>query len=138
MTGSDDDDTRSMDDSGTQREAEAPAGGGGGRSSYGPSTSVGGEQEPGGPVPPYEGRKEKADNLEGDAHRDDANTGGATKPVASEGMKAPKPADTPGGATTSPGGEPPSTEDDADYPADPGVGPGHTPGTSPGESQPKA
>jgi hypothetical protein len=54
----DDDDRRTIADSGTQDEAESVAGGGPG--SRGPALSTGGRQEPGGVVPPYEGRKEKA------------------------------------------------------------------------------
>ncbi len=127
------DDLRSIADDGTQENAQAPVGGDGGRSSYGPPPSVGGKQEPGGAVPPYEGRRESADVDESGSHRDGANVGGATGPVVDDKMKAPSPSDTEGGRSASPGGEPPKTEDDADYEADPGVGPAHVAGTPKGE-----
>lgn len=123
------DDSRSIADNGTQENAQAPVGGDGGRSSYGPPLSVGGKQEPGGLVPPYDGRKESAEpDQEGGTRRGGVRVGGATGPVDDAEMKAPSPSDTPGGRTASPGGEPPKTEDDADYPGDPGVGPAHVTG----------
>jgi hypothetical protein len=102
MTTSGDDDSRTIHDDGTQREAEGPTGGG--RSSRGPSLSVGGDQEPGGVVPPYEGRKESMDSdQELGTMRDGVRVGGATGAVEDDEFKAPEPADTPGGRTASPG-----------------------------------
>ncbi len=93
------------DDSGTdatQSEAEAPVGGG---------RSSGGEQEPGGLVPPYDGRKQSAEpNQEGGTYRDGARVGGATGPVDDDQFKAPSPSDTPGGRTGSPGDEQPAAQ----------------------------
>ena len=84
---------------------------GGGRSGRGPSTHVPGEQEPGGVVPPYEGRKESAEpDQEGGTHRDGARVGGATGPVDDDGYKAPSPSDTPGGRTASPADEQPAAD----------------------------
>lgn len=84
---------------------------GGGRSSRGPSTNVPGEQEPGGVVPPYEGRKESAEaDQQGGTVRDGVRVGGATGPVEDDERKAPDPAETPGGRTASPGDEQPAAE----------------------------
>lgn len=60
-------------------------------------------------VPPYEGRREAAD-VDGadEAVQDGAYVGGATGPVADDRMKAPDPAETEGGATTSPADEQPA------------------------------
>lgn len=82
-------------------------------------------------MPGEEGRK-SADVDDTGSKKDGVNVGGATGPVVDDKMKAPKPDDTPGGRTASPGGEPPKTEPDADY-EDPGVGPGHVKGTPAGE-----
>lgn len=131
----DEDDQRSMNADGTQENAEAPTAGG--RTSRGPAYSVGGEQEPGGVVPPYEGRKESADVHEdpGDARRDGATVGGATEPTVSSGMKAPDPSDTPGGRTTSPADEQPAAETASTGPDEGSVGPAHVPGTPRGEDR---
>ncbi len=133
------DETREMGADGTQESPQStPGGGDGGRSSYGPSTTVGGQQEPGGPVPPYEGRRESADIDEGGTHRDGANVGGATGPrTNTEGYSDPSPSDTPGGRVTSPSDEMPATEGstEGDRPSgqDPDTGPAHISGVPRGE-----
>ncbi|MDP9225518.1 MAG: hypothetical protein M3P18_17080 [Actinomycetota bacterium] len=48
------DDSRTMGQDGTQEDLETMPGG------YGPSASVGGKQEPGGLVPPYDDRQQAA------------------------------------------------------------------------------
>lgn len=128
-------DPRSIAEDGTQESPEGPMGGAdGGRSSYGPSTSTSGEQAAGGTAAPYEGRKSSASDDPGTVDRDGANVGGATAPTADPTMKAPDPADTPGGRTASPGDEQPAGETPDTRPTeDPGVGPAHTPGTPSGE-----
>lgn len=69
------------------------------------------EPEPGGAVPPYEGRKESADpDQEGGSVRDGVRVGGATGPVDDDQPKAPDPSDTPGGRTASPGDEQPAAD----------------------------
>jgi hypothetical protein len=133
-------DTRRMGDDGTQESPQStPGGGDAGRSSYGPSTTVGGQQEPGGPVPPYEGRQDSASVDEGGTHRDGANVGGATGPRTSEGYTDPNPSDTPGGRTSSPSDEMPATETSGDSgrPSgqDPDTGPDHYAGTGRGEDK---
>lgn len=81
-------------------------------------------------IPPYEGRRETADvDPQDESTKDGAKVAGATGLVEDPEMKAPDPADTEGGATTSPADEQPAdqmpeTEDSAD-----GVGPAHDPGT---------
>jgi hypothetical protein len=133
------DDTRSVAEDGIQESPQGPMGGGeGGRSSYGPSTSTSGEQEPGGLAPPYAGRKQSASEDPGDIRRDGANVGGATAPTESDEMKAPDPDDTPGGRTWSPGDdELPAGESPGGRPSgqDPDTGPAHTPGTGRGENK---
>src|SRR3954470_20135432 len=63
-------------------------------------------------VPPYEGRRERAevDSEQENLHRDGADVGAATGPVETgEGMKAPEPADTPRGGDKGPrAGRPPA------------------------------
>jgi hypothetical protein len=59
-TASGDDDTRTMNVDGTQRNPHGPVDGG--RSSEGPGLSTGGDQEPGGVVPPYDDRQESAES----------------------------------------------------------------------------
>jgi hypothetical protein len=116
----DDDDRRTIADSGTQDEAESVAGGGPG--SRGPALSTGGRQEPGGAVPPYEGRKEKAEpTQEGGTTRGGVRVGGATGPVADDDPKAPDPEDTPGGRTAAPADEQPAIDLSEGRPVDPGV-----------------
>ncbi|MEN3357728.1 MAG: hypothetical protein V7637_1710 [Mycobacteriales bacterium] len=131
MTEPNGDDTRSIADEGTQADAQAsPAAG----RSAGPAPSVGGHQEPGGPVPPYEGRRESADIDADGAHRDGARVGGATGPrVADE--PADDPAGTPRGRVASPADGDDETEV-AGYEPDPGVGPAHQAGVRKGENQP--
>ncbi len=88
-------------------------------------------------VPPYEGRETAADVGDKEkSTRDGARTAGATGPVEDEEMKAPDPASTPGGATSSPSDEQPASsmpETDLD---DDRVGPAHVQGTSKAEDQP--
>jgi hypothetical protein len=126
------DDTRSMADDGTQTDAQpSPAAG----RSAGPAPSVGGGQEPGGPVPPYEGRRESADVDEGGADRDGVRVGGATGPRVGD-QPADDPASTPLGRTASPADGADDTEV-ADYAPDPGVGPAHQAGVRRGEDVPE-
>lgn len=130
------DDTRSIAEDGTQTDAQAsPAAG----RSAGPAPSVGGEQEPGGPVPPYEGRRESAPIAEGGADRDGAHVGGATGPRVSS-READDPESTPLGRTASPAEDDPTGRDPttevADYDADPGVGPAHQAGVRRAEDKP--
>ena len=70
-----------------------------------PGGDPGGELEPGGVVPPYEGRTESMDDTasEQGSMRDGVRVGGATGAVEDDEFKAPKPAETPGGRTASPG-----------------------------------
>jgi hypothetical protein len=135
MTEPDGDDTRSIAEDGTQRDAQAsPAAG----RSAGPAPSVGGAQEPGGPVPPYEGRREGADVAEGGADRDGVHVGGATGPRVSS-RPADDPDSTQGGRTASPedAAAPGAGADVAEYAADPGVGPAHQGGVRKGEGEPE-
>ena len=85
-------------------------------------------------IPPYEGRKTKADSGEpGD--QAGAPTGGATAPTTDPEYKSPAPDDTAGGTTTSPAQEQPAagaSETDRD---DDRVGPSHTLGTGRGEQK---
>ncbi len=109
MTAPGEGDSRTIDDDGTQSEAEGQLGGGG--VSRGPALSPGGQQEPGGAVPPYDGRKQSAEpDQEGGTMRGGVRVGGATGPVSDDRSKAPDPADTPGGRTASPGDEQPASE----------------------------
>lgn len=132
MTASGKDDGRTMNEDGTQREAEMATEG---ASGAGPTYSTGGDQQPGGVVPPYEGRKESAEpDQEGGTHRDGARVGGASGPVDDDEFKAPSPSDTPGGRTASPGDEQPAaemTETSADEGSDDSTA--HVPGTPKGE-----
>jgi hypothetical protein len=85
-------------------------------------------------LPPYEGRRESADVAgEEKLRRDDANVGGATGPVESDEMKAPEPADTPGGAVASPADEQPAADTPEGESGEASVGPAHHPGTARGE-----
>jgi len=109
MTTPGDEESRTIAEDGTQKEPESQVGGG--RSSRGPALSVGGEQEPGGLVPPYDGRKESMDpESSADTVRDGVRVGGATGAVEDAEPKAPDPADTPGGRTASPGDNQPAAE----------------------------
>lgn len=127
------DDSRTIAEDGTQLEAEGQTGGG--HSSRGPALSTGGEQEPGGLVPPYEGRTTAADGRHGKGtYREAARVGGATGPVEDDQFKAPSPSDTPGGRTASPGDEQPAADMPDGTSAEDGVdAPAHTPGTPRGE-----
>lgn len=136
MTEQPDGGIRDIAEDGTQLNAEA--GTDGGRSSRGPSLSVGGEQEPGGDVPPYDGRSEDVPvKTDGSDYRDGVRVGGATGPVESSQESAwPDPEDTPGGRTGTPADEQPAADEPAadehdgtDHRDDPGVGPAHEPGT---------
>jgi hypothetical protein len=87
-------------------------------------------------VPPYEGRRERAevDSDQEKLHRDGANVGAATGPVETgEGMKAPEPADTPRGAVASPADEQPAADTPSGDSGPASVGPAHHPGTTRGE-----
>lgn len=81
-------------------------------------------------VPPYEGRRTEAD-VDGkeESTKDDAKVGGATGPVEDDEMKAPEPAETPGGATGSPADEQPASQAPETDLDDDGIGPAHTSGT---------
>ena len=94
--------------------------------------SDGGTQEPGGPVPPYEGRTEGGEvKSDGSDYRDGARVGGATGPVESSDAEASQgPINPPGG----PGGR--TTGDSAGDLDDPGVGPSHESGTQRAEDVP--
>jgi hypothetical protein len=99
-----------MDDT-TQNPTHPEGDTGGGRSDRGPATHVPGEQQPGGAVPPYEGRKTQAEpDQEGGTYRDGARVGGATGPVEDDDFKADSPSDTPGGRSASPADEQPAAE----------------------------
>jgi len=128
-----DDHSRTSAEDGTQKEAEGQVGGGG--LSRGPALSTGGEQEPGGVVPPYEGRKETAEpDQEGGTMRDGARVGGATGPVDDDSFKAEDPSTTPGGRTASPGDEQPAAETPDGASTDEGDdSASHVPGTPKGE-----
>lgn len=108
---------------------------GGGRSSRGPATHVPGEQQPGGAVPPYDGRKDGAEpDQEGGTVRDGVRVGGATGPVPDADPKAPDPAGTPGGRTASPGDEQPAADQRDGRSAEQGDDrPTHVTGTPKGE-----
>lgn len=99
------------------------------------ATPPGGEQQPGGPVPPYEDRKASAEpDQEGGTHREGARVGGATGPVDDDQFKAPSPSDTPGGRTGSPQDEQPAALMPDGSSAEDGVELGsHVPGTPRGE-----
>ena len=130
---SENDDTRTLGSDGTQTDSEQLPG------QAGPPISSGGDQEPGGPVPPYEGRQTSGTVDEGGGHRDGANVGGATSPKTTDGMTDPDPSDTEGGREWSPSDEMPATEGDTsgERPSgqDPDVGPDHYSGTGKGEDQ---
>jgi hypothetical protein len=96
--------------------------------------------EPSGPLPPYEGRKENADvepaGSGGEAagvHKGGVNVGGGQRPKESAPMKAPEPGDTPGGEHAAPSDEQPASESGGDRPAEADTGPAHQPGTPRGE-----
>jgi hypothetical protein len=107
----DDDDRRTIADSGSQDAAE-------------------------GVVPPYEGRKEKAEpTQQGGTSRGGVRVGGATGPVPDDQPKAADPETTPGGRTASPADERPAEDEPQGRPADPGVDlPSHIAGVPKGES----
>lgn len=115
----------SESDSGSAQFPEAD--GGGGRSGRGPSTHVPGETEPGGVLPPYEGRR-----TEGDP--DEMTQKARSGDTASGGMRAPRPEDTPGGRSASPGDEQPAADMPETADDDPGVDAGHVKGTPAGQS----
>lgn len=119
------------------QNAQMPEGDmGGGRSGRGPSTHVPGEQEPGGVVPPYEGRKEKAEpDQEGGSMRDGVRVGGATGPVDDDEFKAPSPGDSAEERTSSPADEQPAADMPDGRSTEQGVdAPAHEPGTPKGEA----
>ncbi|MEO6712476.1 MAG: hypothetical protein ABIM89_03490 [Mycobacteriales bacterium] len=97
-------------------------------------TGNGGEEVPGGVVPPYDGRKESMDESTTGSMQDGVRVGGATAAVEDDEFKAPKPADTPGGATTTPADEQPAMDAPDDAPSNEGDDTGtHTPGVPKGE-----
>lgn len=126
---SENDDTRSLGSDGTQTDSEQLPG------QAGPPISSGGDQDAGGPVPPYDGRQTSAPVDEGGTHRDGANVGGATGPRTSDGMTDPDPEDTEGGRQWSPSDETPAGDGSGRAEEDPGVGPDHYSGTGKGEDQ---
>jgi hypothetical protein len=115
------------------QQGETPIGGG--RSMRGPAVRPGGEQEPGGLVPPYEGRRETADVDDEGPPDADVNVGAATGPVrADPGLTSEEPADTPGGAHASPAEEQPADQAAETEPDEGGVDlTAHTPGVPRGE-----
>ncbi len=140
MTDPDDDTgqspTHQEGDTGGQNPTHPEGDTGGGRSQRGPAVNVPGEQEPGGLLPPYEGRTDSAnvDESGSSTYRDGVRVGGATGPVTDDEYKADSPSDTPGGRTASPGDEQPA----ADMPDGPSVEDGvditsHIPGVPKGE-----
>jgi hypothetical protein len=140
MTGPDGDGDggRTVAEDGTQTEAQGSPSAG---RSAGPAPSAGGAQEPGGPVPPYAGRRESADIDSEGADRDGAHVGGATGPVISSGP-ADDPASTPLGRTASPTDDAEGTEvtegtEVAEHQPDPGVGPAHQAGVNKAEDEPE-
>jgi len=132
MGAPDEDGGRTIAEDGTQKEADLATGG---SRAAGPTPSPGGEQQPGGVVPPYEGRKQSAEpDQEGGTHRDGARVGGATGPVDDDDAKAPHPSDTPGGRTTSPADEQPASQMPDGQSTEQGVdSPSHVAGTPKGE-----
>jgi hypothetical protein len=133
MSARDEDDSRTIAEDGTQKEAEGQTGGGHG--SRGPALSTGGDQEPGGVVPPYDGRKDSAESdQEGGSVRDGVRVGGATGPVTDDQPKAADPSATPGGRTASPGDEQPAADMSESESTDEGVDiSSHTSGVPKGE-----
>ncbi len=97
---------RTIDADGTQREGEMATEG---QRGAGPIFSPGGDQEPGGIVPPYEGRTTSMDRQK-DTMKDGVRIGGALGAVDDAEFKAPLPAETPGGRTASPGDEQPAAQ----------------------------
>lgn len=87
-------------------------------------------------VPPYEGRKETADDLKQQAAGagTGVNTAGAAREVADSEFKAPKPSETPRGAEASPADEQPAQDASESEGSDAGVGPSHTAGVRRAES----
>jgi hypothetical protein len=77
-------------------------------------------------IPPYEGRKTRADTGSGEA--EGARTGGATAPVTDPDYKSPPPGQSPGGATASPADEQPAAQGSESDTADDRTGPSHTGG----------
>lgn len=117
----------------SEDEKQVPEGEtGGGSPGRGPSRNVGGEQQPGGAVPPYDGRREKADVDQADSP-EGADLEGATGPANTSGMSSAKPDDTPGGRTTSPADEQPASEMKEGGSPEATTGPAHVKGTPKGE-----
>ena len=106
---------------------------GGGRTTRGPAVRPGGEAEPGGLTPPYEGRRERADVDDEGPPGADADVRGATGPVRTDQGPTRDPAATPGGSTGAPGDEQPASELADNPPDEEGTGPAHYPGTPRGE-----
>jgi hypothetical protein len=88
-------------------------------------------------VPPYAGRKKSAGTAgKGKSSKGGARTAGATGPVEDEDMKAAKPMETEGGATSTPADEKPAGRTRRSRDDDQGTGPAHHRGTPRGEDQP--
>jgi hypothetical protein len=87
-------------------------------------------------MPPYEGRKESGEvKAASSQSTGDANTGGASGPVADADYKSASPADTPGGSVKSPADEQPAAQAPESDLDDDRVGPAHVAGTRRGESR---
>jgi len=93
-------------------------------------------------IPPYEGRKERADVVTGpdggeaDTERDGAQIGGADRPRQNSETKSPDPAATERGEHASPADEQPAASAPQGEPADEGTGPAHEPGVKRAEDVP--
>lgn len=88
-------------------------------------------------IPPYEGRRTSATSSENADEDSDAKTAGAVHPVTDPEFKAPRPDDTPGGATTSPVDEQPAAHAPESEATDEGVQGGHQTGVGRAEDQPR-
>ena len=85
-------------------------------------------------VPPYEGRRERADvDDQSKTEKEGAKTAGATGPVRDDEMKAADPTDTARGQHASPADDQPADQMPESRSSDPGVGPAHVSGTQRGE-----
>ena len=103
----------------------------------GTGTDTPGDAQPA--VPPYAGRQESAkviaDSNAGEGTG--ANTAGAAQPNTDSDYKAPKPSDTPGGATASPADEQPAAQQSETDTSDDGVDVAHQSGVRRAEDQPR-
>ncbi|MDJ0395808.1 hypothetical protein QMK17_21025 [Rhodococcus sp. G-MC3] len=85
-------------------------------------------------VPPYEGRKERAD-VHPQTEKAGPNAAGARGPVEDDQAKSPDPSKTPSGATASPADERPADEGSETEDSEPGVGPSHQAGVPKAEDK---